>query len=146
NRSNTLLLNDIPSKIVEIRELIAILDRPVDQVLIESRIVIATDDFSHELGARFGLSGLTGDDTYFSGGLEENEVHYGRVGESRIANAGLIRDWIIADDGSPPPVTTFPIPTRGLNVDLPVTNPAGSLALSILNAGYLLDLELSALE
>jgi len=146
-RSNTLLLNDIPSKIAEIRALIQILDRPVDQVLIESRIVIATDDFSHEIGARFGISGLTGNNTYFSGGLEENQSHYNGVNASRVDNANTIRDWIIDNDGSPPPVTTLPIPTRGLNVNLPVTDTsAGKFALSILNAGYLLDLELSALE
>lgn len=145
-RTNTLLLNDIPSKVAEIRDLIRILDRPVEQVLIESRIVIATEDFSREIGARFGLSGAR-EDTYFSGDLESNTQHYNATASSRIANANAIRNWITQNDGSPPPITTLPIPTRGLGVNLPVTDPsAGSLALSILNAGYLLDLELSALE
>ncbi len=146
-RTNTLLVNDIALKIEEIRDLIRVLDRPVEQVLIESRIVIATEDFSREIGARFGLSGGRERDTYFSGNLETNRTHYNAVNQSRIDNANSIRDWIIANDGSPPPVTTLPIPTRGLGVNLPVADPsAGSLALSILNAGYLLDLELSALE
>ncbi len=56
-RTNTLLVNDTPDKIKEIRELVVLLDRPVQQVLIESRIVIATDNFAKELGARFGVSG-----------------------------------------------------------------------------------------
>ncbi len=56
-RTNTLLVSDIPSKIEEIRQLIAMLDRPVQQVLIESRIVIATDSFARELGVKFGVSG-----------------------------------------------------------------------------------------
>ncbi len=56
-RTNTLLINDNPQKIRELRELIATLDRPVQQVLIESRIVIATDNFTRELGAKFGLQG-----------------------------------------------------------------------------------------
>ncbi|HUW54812.1 MAG TPA: AMIN domain-containing protein, partial [Rhodanobacter sp.] len=56
-RTNTLLLNDTPEKIKQIRALIAVLDKPVQQVLIESRIVIATDNFTRELGAKFGVSG-----------------------------------------------------------------------------------------
>jgi type IV pilus assembly protein PilQ len=57
DRTNTLLINDNPQKIRELRELIATLDRPVQQVLIESRIVIATDNFTRELGAKLGLQG-----------------------------------------------------------------------------------------
>ncbi|QNK00001.1 type IV pilus secretin PilQ [Dyella telluris] len=56
-RTNTLLINDNPQKIRELRALIAVLDRPVQQVLIESRIVIATDNFTRELGAKFGVQG-----------------------------------------------------------------------------------------
>ncbi|RDI98458.1 type IV pilus secretin PilQ [Dyella solisilvae] len=56
-RTNTLLINDNPQKIHELRDLIAVLDRPVQQVLIESRIVIATDNFTRELGAKLGLQG-----------------------------------------------------------------------------------------
>jgi type IV pilus assembly protein PilQ len=54
DRTNTLLINDNPQKIRELRALIAVLDKPVQQVLIESRIVIATDNFTRELGAKFG--------------------------------------------------------------------------------------------
>jgi type II secretory pathway component HofQ len=49
--------SDTPEKVLEIRQLIAVLDRPVQQVLIESRIVIATDTFARELGVKFGISG-----------------------------------------------------------------------------------------
>ncbi|MHA6205153.1 type IV pilus secretin PilQ [Dyella soli] len=54
-RTNTLLINDNPQKVRELRELISVLDKPVQQVLIESRIVIATDNFTRELGAKFGV-------------------------------------------------------------------------------------------
>lgn len=57
DRTNTLLINDNPQKIRELRALIAVLDKPVQQVLIESRIVIATDTFTRELGAKFGAQG-----------------------------------------------------------------------------------------
>jgi type IV pilus assembly protein PilQ len=56
-RTNTLLINDTPEKIKQLRDVIAVLDKPVQQVLIESRIVIATDDFTRDLGAKFGISG-----------------------------------------------------------------------------------------
>jgi type IV pilus assembly protein PilQ len=56
-RTNTLLLNDTPEKIKQLRELIAVLDKPVQQVLIESRLVVATDNFTRDLGAKFGISG-----------------------------------------------------------------------------------------
>ena len=51
------MISDIPKKVAQMRELISVIDRPVDQVLIESRIVIATDTFARDLGARFGIQG-----------------------------------------------------------------------------------------
>lgn len=55
-RTNTLLLIDIPKKVSEIKQLLLILDRPVDQVMIEARVVVASDTFARELGAKFGVS------------------------------------------------------------------------------------------
>jgi type IV pilus assembly protein PilQ len=55
-RTNTLLVIDIPKKIVELKKLLAVLDRPVDQVMIEARIVVAQDSFGRELGSRFGIN------------------------------------------------------------------------------------------
>jgi type IV pilus assembly protein PilQ len=56
DRTNTLLLVDIPKRIDAIKKLLETLDRPVDQVLIEARVVIADDSFSRDLGAKFGFS------------------------------------------------------------------------------------------
>ncbi len=56
-RTNTLLVVDTPDRVERIRELVAKLDKPVQQVLIESRIVVATDNFTREIGAKFGISG-----------------------------------------------------------------------------------------
>lgn len=60
SRTNTLLVVDIPTKVAEIRNMLAILDRPVDQVLIEARIVVATEIFARELGVMFGVQDRTG--------------------------------------------------------------------------------------
>lgn len=123
-RSNTLMISDIPKKIAQMRELVSVIDRPVDQVLIESRIVVATDSFARELGSKFGVTGSRDNKYYFSGNVDANH--------SNIAAAST----------SPRTLTS------GLNWNLPsaASNNPGSLALSILNAGYLLDLELSAMQ
>ncbi|TDK33876.1 type IV pilus secretin PilQ [Luteimonas terrae] len=56
-RTNTLLVIDIPNRVSEVRRLVNMLDKPVDQVVIEARIVIANESFARNLGARFGVSG-----------------------------------------------------------------------------------------
>jgi type IV pilus assembly protein PilQ len=71
-RTNSLLVQDTAPKIGEIRKLISRLDVPVRQVLIESRIVIANNDFAKDLGVKLGLSGhnqlATTDNTLAVGG------------------------------------------------------------------------------
>ncbi len=122
DRTNTLMISDTPKKVAEMKELIAVIDRPVDQVVIEARVVIATESFSRELGAKFGISG-TKDNVGFSGNLDANKTNL-------EANGSGTANTI----------------TRGLMTNLGLTNPAGAVALSILNAGYLLDVELSAMQ
>jgi len=156
-RTNTLLVNDTADKIIEIRELIAVLDRPVDQVLIESRIVIASESFSRELGARFGLSG----------GYEDNNGNIvttsgTNFGTDEMSNVSMQNRQLLGF-GSGLPVSRFGIvpvgPSPGLdggiavpnlldrlNVNLPIASPAGSIALAVLGQDYLLDLELSAAQ
>lgn len=146
-RTNTLMISDIPKKIARMRELIGVIDRPVDQVLIESRIVIATDTFARELGAKFGISGSR-DNVYFSGSLDANEATRNSQVDTALANAKAVREWQAGGSVGPAPVPGSPTIKRGLNWNLPVAaaNNPGSLALSILNAGYLLDVELSAMQ
>lgn len=148
-RTNTLLVNDIRPKIDEIKNLIALLDRPVDQVLIESRIVVATETFARDLGARFGVSGAMDDGngnlTGFSGTSE---------GSDRIINQALSNRLAGRGTGFPiglpaiEPGGGVLVPALGdrLNVNLPVTDAAGSFGWAVLGANYILDLELSALE
>ncbi|MGH8503033.1 MAG: type IV pilus secretin PilQ [Gammaproteobacteria bacterium] len=123
-RTNTLLVQDTAAKLGEIRRLVERLDIPVRQVLIESRIVIASDNFSKELGVRFGASNLDDD------------------GDSRDAISGSLNGTtqLINDD-------ELQLNDR-LNVNLPVADPAGSIgiALAKLPFGTLLELELSAAQ
>ncbi len=120
-RTNTLMISDIPKKVAQMRELIDVIDRPVDQVLIEGRIVIATDTFARDLGAKFGIGGTR---NYNNG---DNTATIGS-GASGSGNA-----------------------SRGLNVNLPASGftqgaTAPSLAYTLLGANFNLDLELSALQ
>ncbi len=55
-RTNTLLLQDTSERLADIRRLVSTLDIPVKQVMIEARIVIVSDDYSRDLGVRFGAN------------------------------------------------------------------------------------------
>lgn len=67
-RTNMLFIQDIPEKLDEVRQLIKVTDIPARQVLIEARIVEASDTFSRNLGARFGFNDLTGRGERIPGG------------------------------------------------------------------------------
>jgi type IV pilus assembly protein PilQ len=125
-RTNTLLINDTAEKTVELRAIIVQLDRPVQQVLIESRIVIATDDFERDLGVQWGVSGNRTNPS-------------GQVLQVGSAIGG--------DQGSNGSSGT--LGSGGLNVNLPAsptTGTASSIAAAILGKNYALDLELSAAQ
>ena len=146
-RTNTLLVVDIPQRVANIRNLVQQLDKPVDQVVIEARIVIANESVARELGARFGVSGNNGD-SYYSGNLEANQ---NKINADKALDLQFAKDmsaWIAGGQVGARPVYSQSLPFRGLMSNLPAAlqNPAGSLALSILNAGYQLDVELSAIQ
>jgi type IV pilus assembly protein PilQ len=136
-RTNTLLVSDVASSLANVRRLVTTLDIPVRQVLIESRVVIVNDDYSRELGVRFGMS--SANDNSGNGLI-------GMTGTAAGTNTMIGAPTIGGPGG---PATPVPVPALGAsryNVNLPVTSPAGSIALAILGADYLVDLELSALQ
>ncbi|MBH0021398.1 type IV pilus secretin PilQ family protein [Pseudoalteromonas sp. SWXJ133] len=123
-RTNTLLVKDTVKSIENIRRMIETLDIPVQQVVIESRMVTVRDNVTEDLGVRWGFSDQ-GSSIGISGSLEGAEGIYNATSTS---NAPSISDR--------------------LNVNLPTSNPAASIGLHIakLANGTLIDLELSALE
>jgi type IV pilus assembly protein PilQ len=129
-RTNTLLLNDTPDKIKQLRELIAVLDKPVQQVLIESRLVVATDNFTRELGAKFGISGKQNNTQFGSSTAAGTALASGTGGGNVVSIGGT-------DNGNGT--------ASGLNFNLPATG-GGSFGLAILGANYSVDLELSAAQ
>ena len=146
-RTNTLLIVDIPSKVASIRELVLRLDKPVQQVLIESRIVIAVDNYSKELGVRFGMSGASED-------RNGNVLSVGGSLGATDAMTNLALGNRLNRENSALPVglnslaggVLVPALNQRLGVNLPVLAPAGSFGFTVLGSDYLLDLELSALE
>ncbi len=137
-RTNTLLLYDTAPRIADIRRLVQTLDIPVRQVLIEARIVIVSDDFSRELGSRLGVTSVGSR----SGGSGLMSVTGRSAGSGAIVDSALDN---IQSTGQAFPVTVGSIDQR-YNVNLPVSQPAGSIALAVLGSDTLVDLELSALQ
>ena len=131
SRTNTLMVQDSADRLAQIAQLVRRLDVPIRQVLIESRIVIANDDFSRNLGVRAGL-------TAFS---RSGNTQLGSSG-SAVGNNTLINHFASGSSGAVP----LPGLSDRLNVDMPVADAAGGIALAILGANYLVDLELSALQ
>jgi type IV pilus assembly protein PilQ len=130
-RTNTLMVTDTPSRVEAIQKLVRDLDHPVRQVQIESRIVIASSEFAHAIGVRFGVTALHN---------KRNILAVAGDG----AGADLVNPYTNPrDDG----LIDLPgIPDR-YNVNLPVADSnAGSIGLSFLAGNVLLDLELTALE
>ncbi len=148
-RTNTILIQDLPSKISQVRSLIAKLDRPVRQVLIETRIVEANDDFSRNLGARLGFQRVTQQAEL--GGAEIGDVTASGSLEGAAEASGSLEGGAGAPSFGDPPFGQQP---DGLAVNLPGAGigdlPAASYAFEIFKAGTgianLIQLELSALE
>lgn len=131
DRTNTLLVLETREVLADIRALVARLDIPVRQVLIESRIVLANNDFSRELGTRFGVSAV--------GDRGGNGII--TTSGTAVANDDRVQDFL----GGGFPVTTGNLNDR-FNVNLPASANAGSIALAVLGSNFLVDMELSALQ
>ncbi len=127
-RTNTLLVQDTTDKLGDIRRLVQTLDVPVKQVLIEARIVIVSDTFERDLGARFGVSTA-----------QKN----GPGGLLAVSGNGLGANQIVNGGAATLPATTL---NNRYQVNTPAANSNGSIGLSLLGGSYIVDLELSAAQ
>jgi len=128
SRTNTLIVRETAKRMDDIKKLIRRLDVPVRQVMIESRVVIASNTFARELGVRFGVAKMAdvGHGKSFAlGGAGTRSFSNGQPDED--GNIGEIKDTI---------------------VDLATeSNPYGALGMTLARgADYVLNLELSALQ
>lgn len=130
SRTNQLFVSDTPSKLEEIQALIAKIDIPVRQVLIEARIVIADDKFGRSLGAKLGVNdsrGVGGSNRISIGGnLNAVAAQTGQTGSTSFSDSNFVN-----------------LPAVGQN-----DYSAATFALSLFgaSANRFLNLELSALE
>ena len=151
-RTNVLIVQDTPTKLDQVRALINRIDISVKQVMIEARVVIADDNFSRQLGARFGIGA----------GINSNGRNIGITGtplgdpnQANVPGTGIVTGfspssyyWRTKPDATTGAITGEYINSVPYNVNLPVSNPAGTLAMTFLNLGNgnLVNLELSAAE
>lgn len=129
-RTNTLLITDTGEAIEDALRVIKRLDVPVTQVLIEARIVIANEDFDHQLGAKFGVNSTS------TGALTDGVTQGDVTGGSLNATTQNINGQTL--DGNDRLNFNMPVPRAG----------AGRLGLALarLPSGSLVELELSALQ
>ena len=151
-RTNVLIVQDTPTKLEQVRALINRIDISVKQVMIEARVVIADDNFSRQLGARFGIGA----------GISTNGRNIGITGtpsgdpnQANVPGTGIVTGfspssyyWQVKPDTTTGGLVGSYINSVPYNVNLPVSNPAGTLAMTFLNLGNgnLVNLELSAAE
>ncbi len=151
-RTNVLIVQDTPSKLDQVRALIQRIDISVKQVLIEARVVIADDSFSRQLGARFGI-GVGMNSNGRNIGITGTPI--GDAAQANVPGTGIVTGfspssyyWQQKPDTTTGGITGTYINSVPYNVNLPVSNPAGTLAMTFLNLGNgnLVNLELSAAE
>ncbi len=130
-RTNVLIVNDTREKLAGIQSLVRRLDIPVRQVLIESRVVVANDDFSRSVGSSFGVTfGDVGSDTIVGGS--------GSLLGADVVTQGLSAGIPLIPTVGNRLATNFPAASDGTD--------APSYGISILGSDFLVDLELSALQ
>ncbi len=129
-RTNTLLVRDTSEHLANIRRLVTTLDIPVRQVLIESRIVIADDSFTRDLGVKFGYSRTTSRESVDRGRL------FGTIGGK------------LEGDTTYPDTTSFNTDGKeNFIVDLPIGDPSAALGLAFGKIGsWLVQTELQVMQ
>jgi type IV pilus assembly protein PilQ len=149
-RSNILFVQDTASRLEEVRKIIRQIDTPIRQVLIEARIVVANDTFSRQLGVRFGTQSAFKINNKYAVGQTGSLSTQPVVSPQAASLLNTPRDTRTPTPFELASGITYPgySDSPALNVNLPVTSPAGQLALTLINlgSGNLINLELSALE
>lgn len=138
-RTNTLIVKDTAETISNIRDLISKIDIAVKQVMIEARIVSASDAFTKELGVKWGIlsQGVHSNRNLLVGGSEQTIWDLKKYSMQSMTVNGQTVDY---------PSYTITRPDN-LSVNLGAANPAGQIAFGLLSiSDLLLDLELSAMQ
>jgi type IV pilus assembly protein PilQ len=134
-RTNTLMVHDTAERLADIRRMVQLLDIPIRQVLIEARIVVVSDTFERDLGARLGVTTATS----ANGNLLS--VSGNAAGSDAVVTSGTGATPVTGAAA----LAAAPLANR-YQVSLPASNINGSIGISLLSGSHLLDLELSAAQ
>ncbi|GMQ51300.1 type IV pilus secretin PilQ [Neisseria elongata] len=135
--TNTLVITDNTFILQKFEKLIAELDVPARQVMVEARIVEAEDGFSRQLGVKFGYAGSNGKNSWGS-----NWANAGANRNSYLDKQRTLANW--ARDPSRNEIPALPAWTVDPNVNLPTAAATSSIALVHALSSGALGLELSA--
>ena len=136
DRTNVLIIRDLPQHIAEVKALVATLDTATPQVLIEARIVEVDTTFTRELGVQWGGSYRDG----------SGSTKYGMTGVQDAAGAAISGGAVLAATTNPF-TATAPVPSYAVNLPAAIgLGSGGGIAFGILRDNLRLDLSLSALE
>ena len=144
-RTNTLFVQDVPTRLEEVRKLIAQIDVPVRQVMIEARIVEANDNWSKNLGAKLGYNQAVPGGDYLGGPALRTNI--GPTLTNTAQNTINATNTAKFATGTPDPTSA-----GGQNVNLPASGlngfNAGSIAAVLYNRNFtrFISMELTALE
>lgn len=139
--TNTLIITDNNTVIRKFQKLIEELDVPTRQVMVEARIVRATDGFSRELGVKFGYAGANGSNSW--GNSFNNAItNSNTFNDNNRAVANALATAL--DNGTRFQMPTLSPYTLGPNVNLPTSAASSSIALVHSFASGALGLELQA--
>lgn len=139
NRTNTLIISDIPTVLPVVDNLIRELDTKTQQVEIEARVVAANRNFARELGSQFAFAGSANNGKNIFGGV-------GTVGTSPVGRVvpGLPEPPIII--GAPPSGNSPSVVNMPLVTNLGATVPTSGVSYAFSTANFALDYVISAAE
>jgi type IV pilus assembly protein PilQ len=129
-RTNTLIVTDLPDRLTSVNELIATLDRPQPQVEIEARIINTNKDYARALGVQWGFGGRV-------------DPALGNTTNLAFPNRGSLSGRTGLGTGTQAPASAAP---NSVNLPAGAASSAVGLALGSVNGAFNLDVALSALE
>jgi type IV pilus assembly protein PilQ len=133
DRTNTLIITDLPAKLDTVGALLSTIDRPEPQVEVEARIVQTTRDFARAVGIQWGLNGRAMPDV-------------GNTTSLAFPNQGTIGGRLGSQGSSDPRASSTEQTSTAVKLGVPDANSAIGLALGAVNGAFNLDIALSALE
>jgi type IV pilus assembly protein PilQ len=138
-RTNMLIVKDVPSYLDDVKKLVADLDKPEPQVDIQAKIVQTNNNTAKELGVQWGVAGRA-------------SAALGNTTGMAFPNSGSVTGRVIGQQGAVTQGPTDPragnLDSTGTAVNLPVTGATSAIGLSLgaINGAFNLDVALSALE